>query len=324
MQGFDIQQLDEVRQSLTGRIISTPVLPLRGSKIAALLPEDSELFMKLELFQHTGSFKARGALLGVDWLEAEQAKSGVATFSGGNHALAVSWASQHCGVSAKVIMPKTADPLRIRGCQDLSADVVLADDIAAAAALLDEVAIKEGRKILHPFNDVNMAFGAATCGAEFIEDAPQLEIVVLPVGGGGLIAGMAAAIKQVSPDTKIIGVEPQGANSLHRSFASGRPEALTSVQTIADSLGAPSALRESFELARAHVDEVITIDDQIMAETMLQMRDRLNLFVEPACAASLGAALGPLRAELCGKKVGVLACGANISANRFHHYTAAF
>ena len=322
MNGFDIERLGEVQDALEGRVIRTPVLPLQGSKIAALLPEGSEVFMKLELFQHTGSFKARGALLGVDWLEGEQAKSGVATFSGGNHALAVAWASRQGGVPAKVIMPKAADPLRIQGCQELGADVVLAEDIAAAAVLLEEVARQEGRKILHPFNDLNMAFGAATCGAEFIEDATGLEIVVLPVGGGGLIAGMAAAIKQASPQTKIIGVEPKGANSLQQSFASGQPQALAEVKTIADSLGAPSALRESFELARAYVDVVIAIDDQVMADTMLQMRDRLNLFVEPACAASLGAALGPLQSELKGRRAGVLACGANISAERFHHYTA--
>ena len=323
MNKFDIERLDEVQRALDGRVIRTPVLSLQGSKIAALLPEGSEVFMKLELFQHTGSFKARGALLGVDWLKPEQVKSGVATFSGGNHALAVAWASRQCGVSAKVIMPKAADPFRIQGCQELGADVVLAENIAAAAALLEEVAEQEGRKILHPFNDMNMAYGAATCGAEFIQDAARLDIVVLPVGGGGLIAGMAAAIKQASPDTKIIGVEPQGANSLQQSFASGQPQALAVVQTIADSLGAPSALRESFELARAHVDEVIAIDDRVMAETMLQIRDRLNLFVEPACAASLGAAVGPLRSELAGRRVGVLACGSNISADRFQQYTAA-
>ena len=136
MNGFDIERLGEVQDALEGRVIRTPVLPLQGSKIAALLPEGSEVFMKLELFQHTGSFKARGALLGVDWLEGEQAKSGVATFSGGNHALAVAWASRQGGVPAKVIMPKAADPLRIQGCQELGADVVLAEDIAAAAVFL--------------------------------------------------------------------------------------------------------------------------------------------------------------------------------------------
>jgi threonine dehydratase len=154
-----------------------------------------------------------------------------------------------------------------------------------------------------------------------MEDVPELDIVILPVGGGGLIAGMAAAIKYSYPKTKIIGVEPKGANSLNRSFSSGKPEALAKVETFADSLGAPSALTASFELARANVDEIIEIEDQVMAEMMLEMRDRLNLFAEPACAASLGAALGPLHAEISGKKIGVLACGSNISANRFAEIT---
>ena len=321
MDKFDIEHLGAVRNALSGRVKRTPVLALNGSKIAPLIPQNTEIFMKLELFQHTGSFKARGALLGVDWLTPTERKKGIATFSGGNHALAVTWASYQCGVSAKVIMPKFADPMRIEGCREMGAEVILTDDIAAAATLLKEISETENRKILHPFNDLNMAFGAAACGAEFIEDLPELDIVILPVGGGGLIAGMAAAFKYYYPKTKIIGVEPKGANSLNRSFLSGKPEALAKVETIADSLGAPSALAASFELARANVDEIIEIEDRIMAEMMLEMRDRLNLFAEPACAASLGAALGPLHAEISGKKIGVLACGSNISANRFAEIT---
>ena len=321
MDKFNIEKLNSVREELAGRIKKTPILALNGSKIAPLIPQNTPMFIKLELFQHTGSFKARGALLGVDWLTPAQRKKGIATFSGGNHALAISWAAHQCGVSAKVIMPKFADPIRIEGCKENGAEVILAEDIASAATLLNEIAETEDRKILHPFNDVNMAFGAASCGAEFMEDLSEPDIVILPVGGGGLIAGMAAAIKHYHPETKVIGVEPKGANSLNRSFLSGKPEALDKVETIADSLGAPSALSASFELARANVDEIIEIEDQVMAEMMLEMRDRLNLFVEPACAASLGAAVGPLRSEIVGKKIGVLACGSNISANRFAHYT---
>ena len=321
MMGFDVNRISEMRAALHGRVIKTPVLKLEGCKLSQLLPADANLFMKLELFQHTGSFKARGALLGMDWLEGNARRSGVATFSGGNHALAISWAAAKAQLSAKVIMPKTADPLRIRGCQEMGAEIVLAENMTAAAEMLSELAEKEGRKILHPFNDINMAYGSATCGAEFAEEVPQLDVVILPVGGGGLIAGMAAALRFAHPATRIIGVEPKGANSLSKSFASGRPEKLTQIETIADSLSAPSALADSFELARQHVEKVIEIDDLVMAKTMVEMRDRLNLFVEPACAASLGAALGPLREELQGQKVGVLACGANISAERFAHYT---
>ena len=310
-----------MRAALAGRVIRTPVLALQGSKIAPLVPLDAELYMKLELFQHTGSFKARGALLGIDRLTDGQRKGGVVTFSGGNHALAISWASSQSGVSAKVIMPKSADPIRIRGCEEMGAEVILTDDISSAAAQLQQISKTENREILHPFNDVNMAYGSASCGAEFVEDMPEADMFIIPVGGGGLIAGLAAAIKYYNPKVKVIGVEPKGANSLHRSFLSGRPEALDYVNTIADSLSAPSALAESFQLARANVDEIIEIEDQVMSQTMLQMRDRLNLFVEPACAAALGAALGPLRSELSGKRVGVLACGSNISAARFADYT---
>jgi len=319
---FAPELINRYRSALNGQIIRTPTLPLVGSKIAPLLPEGAEAYLKCELFQHTGSFKARGAWLGMAWLNEEERSHGVATFSGGNHALAISWAAQQFGISAKVIMPRAADPLRIAGCRQMGAEVILTEDIAAAAALLQEIGTTENRTILHPFNDINMAYGAASCGAEFIEDTPVLDYVVLPVGGGGLIAGMAAAIKHKCPDTIIIGVEPCGANSLSRSFASQKPEALSEVKTIADSLGAPAALAESFSLARRYVDEVIEIDDMVMSEMMVEMRDRLNLFVEPACAASLGAASGPLRKKLAGKQIGVMACGANISAARFDRYTA--
>ena len=322
MTSLDPKKISESRDALADRVIHTPVLPLTGSKIAPYIPPAAELFIKLELFQHTGSFKARGALLGIDWLSEEERKRGVAGFSGGNFALALAWAARQQRAPAKVVMSKTADPMRIEGCRNLGAEVVLVDGIAAALPMLDSIESEEGRAILHPFDDLNMAYGAATCGAEMIEDMPPLDLVVLPVGGGGLIAGMAAAIKQMSPATTVIGVEPEGADSLTRSFASGQPEELEAVNTIADSLGAPRAMADSMALARAHVDEMITIPDSLMAETMLLMRGTLNLVAEPACTASLGAALGPLRARCEGKRVGVLACGSNIGQERYENYTA--
>jgi len=322
MTELDLRKIAESRAALAGRVIRTPVLPLKGSKIAPYIPAGAELFIKLELFQHTGSFKARGATLGIDWLEPSQKQRGVAGFSGGNFALALAWAARQQDVPAKVVMSKTADPLRIEGCRDLGAEVVLVDSIAAALPMLERIETEEGRKLLHPFNDLNMACGAASCGAELVEDMPPLDMVVLPVGGGGLIAGMAAAIKQMSPETIVIGVEPEGADSLTRSFASGKAETLASVDTIADSLGAPMAMPESLALARAHVDEMITIPDRLMADTMLLMRHTLNLVAEPACTASLGATLGPLRDRVSGKRVGVLACGSNVSQERFDRYTA--
>ena len=272
MENFNFELVDKARETIDGRVIRTPVLPLCSSKIAPYLPPDCEMFMKLELFQHTGSFKARGALLGVDWLDEVRRGRGVAGFSGGNFALALAWAARQSGVSAKVVMSKAADPLRIDGCRELGAEIVLVDGIAAALPELERIEAEEGRRILHPFNDLNMACGAATCGAEFVEDAPDLDVVILPVGGGGLICGMAASIKRHNPDVTIIGVEPVGADSLARSFKSGKPEALTQVDTIADSLGAPMAMADSLALARRYVDELVQIEDEVMTGTILLMR----------------------------------------------------
>lgn len=321
MDAFTTDRIAATRAELEGKVIRTPILPLRSSKIAPYIPAGADLFLKLELFQQTGSFKARGASLGVTWLTDAQRRRGVTTFSGGNHALAIAWAARDAGVSAKVVMTEAADPFRIEGCRALGAEIVLVPDMMAAVPVLDALAEEEGRQILHPFNDVNMAYGAASCGAEMVEDCPPLDLVVLPVGGGGLISGMAAAIKHLSPTTTVIGVEPEGADSLGRSFRSGRAEALDRVATIADSLGAPMAMPESMALARRNVDELITIPDQLMADTMLLMRHTLNLIAEPACTASLAAALGPLRDRVAGRHVGVLACGSNISADRYAAYT---
>ena len=135
MENFSFELVDKARETIDGRVIRTPVLPLCSSKIAPYLPPDCEMFMKLELFQHTGSFKARGALLGVDWLDEARRSRGVAGFSGGNCALALAWAARQSGVSAKVVMSKTADPLRIEGCRELGAEIVLVDGIALTTAL---------------------------------------------------------------------------------------------------------------------------------------------------------------------------------------------
>ena len=321
MTAFTTDSIAATRAELAGQVIRTPTLPLCSSKIAPYIPDGAKLFLKMELFQQTGSFKARGATLGVGWLTDDQRRRGVTTFSGGNHALAVAWAARKADVHAKVVMTEAADPFRVEGCRALGAEIVLVPDMMAAVPVLNVLAEEEGRQILHPFNDVNMAYGAASCGGEMVEDCPPLDLVVLPVGGGGLISGMAAAIKHLSPTKTVIGVEPEGADSLGRSFSSGRAEALDRVATIADSLGAPMAMPESLALARQNVDELITIPDQLMAETMLLMRHTLNLIAEPACTASLAAALGPLRDRVAGRHVGVLACGSNISVERYAAYT---
>lgn len=314
--------INNARQAIKDVLIETPVLPLQSSKIAPYLPPDADMYIKLELFQHTGSFKARGAFLGVSSLSEDAMANGVVTFSGGNHALALSWAARERGVPVKVVMMETADPMRIEGCRHMGAELVLAKDMITCSDLVKTICAEENRTYLHPFNDPTMVLGSATCGAEMASQMPPLDIVVLPIGGGGLIAGMATAIKLDRPQTIVIGVEPEGCDNMTRGLAAGKAIAMDQVNTIADSLGAPETLDFSLDIVRQQVDEVITVSDAELAAMMLRMRESLSLLVEPACAASLAGACGPLRDRLMGKRVGVLACGSTISPERWDQNTS--
>ncbi len=313
-------EIEAAAQALAGRIVATPVALLGSDRIRAYLPRDAQVAVKLELFQHAGSFKARAALLHIDGLDAAARRRGVTAVSAGNHALAVAWAASCQGVGAKVVMPRTADPVRIAGCEALGGEVVLVDDAHALFPAMDRIVAAEGRYAIHPFEGRITALGTATLGLELMRQVPDLEAVVVPVGGGGLIAGMGAAIKQAAPSCLVIGVEPEGADSMHRSFAAGEPQAIAEVSTIADSLGAPFALPYSFALARAHVDELVRIGDGEMMMAMALLYDALKIAVEPAAAAATAALMGPLRERLAGRRVGVVACGSNNGEHVFADY----
>lgn len=311
----DAPTLQEIETALTqvkGRVIETPVVALASDKLTDYLPSGARVTAKLELFQQAGSFKARGALINVDALTPEQKQAGVTAVSAGNHALATAWAAKRGGVDAKVVMMEYADPVRIEGCRAMGAEVVLVPDVHKAFEEVERIKTEEGRSFIHPFEGKLTALGTATCGLEFIRQVPDMEAVVIPVGGGGLIAGMSRAIKLVNPDCQVFGVEPFGADSMHRSFASGKAETLEKVSTIADSLGAPMALPYSFSLTRDHVDEIVRIEDEEMLKAGTLLFDALKLALEPAGAAATAAAMGPLRDRLAGKRVGVLVCGSNI------------
>jgi threonine dehydratase len=311
-----LQDIDTAAAKLQGVLIKTPVLPLSSARWDDVLPDCASVTVKLELFQQAGSFKARGAYLGVLQLDADERAAGVVAASGGNHALGVSWAAQAAGVDALICMPRAVDPSRIAGCEALGATVELYDTMADAFAAMNAHA-DAGRTLLHPFEGTYMTLGAATCGAEYHAQAPQIDTYVVPIGGGGLISGMSCAIKQLNPDATIIGVEPFGADSMYRSFAAGAPAILDRVDTIADSLGAPYALPYSYGIAAAHVDRIVRIEDAEMLRAMNHYQRNLRITAEPACAASLAAVLGPLRGHLKDRHVGIIACGSNISLTRY-------
>ncbi len=321
LNGPDLTEIAAAAEALQDAVIATPVLPLQAARWDALLPDCAGVTLKLELFQQTGSFKARGALLGMRGLTADQRAAGVVAASGGNHALAVSWAAREAGVSALITMPRATDPDRIAGCEALGATVALFDDMAAAFEAMNEAAM-QGRALMHPFEAWHMILGSATCGREYHLQAPQIDTFVIPIGGGGLISGMACAIKQLRPDARVIGVEPFGADSMARSFDAGEPVKLDQVATIADSLGAPLAMPTTFGVAQTYVDRIVRVSDDAMLDAMALYQSNLRITAEPACAASLAAILGPLKDDLAGRHVGIIACGSNIGLTRYQALNA--
>ena len=175
----------------------------------------------------------------------------------------------------------------------------------------------EGLTFIHPFDGPNVARGTGTLGAEIAEDVPDLDAVVVAVGGGGLASGMARAIKLLQPKCQIYGVEPVGAPSMRRSFDEGAPVKLERIDTIADSLAPPMALPYSYGLARAHMDDIVLVDDDAICAGLALLQAEARLAVEPAPAAAIAAAMGPLRERLAGKRVCLVICGANIDAETF-------
>ena len=307
-------QIAEAAEALRGMIVETPVLELPASRLGL---GAGEIVLKLELFQHTGSFKPRGALSVMLGLAGPELARGVTAVSAGNHAIATAFAAQRLGTTAKVVMMRGASPVRIAKCRRHGAEIVLAADVHAAFAEAQRIVAEEGRVMVHPFEGPRTALGTATLGAEWLRQAGRLDAVIVPVGGGGLLAGIATAIKRLQPDCLVFGVEPEGADSMHRSFAAGSPQKIERVATIADSLGAPFALPYSFALCRAHTDDLVRITDRQMVEAMILLHDELKLACEPAGAAATAALLGPLRQRLEGRRVGVIVCGSNIDLPRF-------
>jgi threonine dehydratase len=307
------------RALLGDRILKTPVMPLEGPAVEAALAPGTRAILKLELFQHTGSFKARGALVNTLSLDAAGRARGICAISAGNHAIAAAFAARAVGASAKIVMKEGANPFRISECRRYGGEIVFERDFHAAFRRVEDIRATEGRTLVHPFEGLRTAMGTGTLGLEFIEQAPELEAVIVPVGGGGLAAGLATAIRLVKPACEVFGVEPYGADSMYRSFKAGSPQAIDRIDTIADSLGAPYALPISFALCRASLTEIVRIEDEEMIAAMRFLAQHARLAVEPAGAAATAALLGPLRDRLAGRRVGLVVCGSNIAAEAYAH-----
>ena len=312
-----IAEIKNARHLLGDLVRTTPVISWEGILKDRLLGPETEVVVKLELMQYAGSFKPRGALLVMKNLSEEELARGVTAVSAGNHAMAVGYAARVMKTTAKVVMPATANPGRIQACRDMGVEVVLVDDVSKAFDQVREIQEREGRTFVHPFEGPLTTLGTATVGLELSEQAGELDAVIIPVGGGGLAAGISSAVGQMQTHCRIFGVEPMGADTMYRSFQSGKTESLKAVKTIADSLGAPFTMPQSLGLCRQFIERMVLITDEMIKNTMALMATELKLAVEPAGAASLSALLGPLRNELKGKRVGIICCGANTDLKSF-------
>ncbi len=316
-----IEAIRKNRARLGDLVITTPIRLLVEDALSAAVGASTRVWLKEELFQRTGSFKPRGALSVMLDLDAPALARGVTGVSAGNHAISLAYSSRRLGTTAKVVMPKNANPFRVQVCREMGAAIELVDNVHEAFARVKEIEANEGRTFVHPFEGPKTALGTASVGMEFIDqvraEGASLDAVIVAAGGGGLTGGVACAVKLLSPQTAVYVVEPEGADSLNRSFKAGSPQSIEAVRTIADSLGAPRCEPYSFALNRMFVDEVVLVnDDQIRAGMRLLFRSG-KLAVEPAGAAALAALMHPLRARLEGKSVGVVVCGANIDPETF-------
>ena len=308
--------LDAIRtrnNELRTNLLRTPCSMLSSQHISERL-NGSEVFLKLECFQHTGTFKARGALSVALQIPDANRFNGITAASAGNHAIAAGWAAKTLGLSAKVVMQSSANPYRIARTKAQGAEVVIKEPGAPTFAEAERLVREENRTFIHPFEGLHTSLGTAGVGLEMMEDIPHLDAVVVACGGGGLISGVSAAVKLSNPDCKVYGVEPKGADSMSQSFASGHPVTLEKTNTIADSLAPPMALPFGFALCKKYVDELVRVSDAEICAGMVVLQEEAKLAVEPAAGAAMAGALGPLRERLSGQQVGIIICGANIDS----------
>ena len=314
---ISLADIEETRRGLGDLVIETPVHRWRGEEIAAAVGADTEVHLKLELFQYTGTFKPRGAFNVMRHLPDEALRRGVTAISAGNHAIAVAYCAQQRGVRAKVVMVKTANPFRVAKARGYGAEVILAEDAKLGFEMVHRFEAEEGLTFIHPFEGIHTSLGTATVGLELARQVPDLDAAIVPIGGGGLASGFATALKLAQPNCAVYGVEPEGAPTLTRALATGAPVTLDGMSTIADSLAAPFTGETTFALCQAHLDEVVLIDDAALRRAQALAFREMKLALEPAGAAATAALAGPLKDRLRGKRVGVLVCGTNIDVATF-------
>ena len=271
-------------------------------------------FFKCENLQYGGAFKLRGALNAVLQL-ADRGAEVVATHSSGNHGIAVSLAARACGLRAHVIVPRDSSRAKIAAIECAGGEVAFCEPgIRAREAALADYLRREAACVVHPFDDRNVIAGQGTAALELLAEVPDLDVVCVPVGGGGLIGGTALAVKAVAPRCAVVGAEPEQADDAFRSFRTGVRQSVTAPTTIADGLRGSIGVR-NFEILRRHVDGVVAVSEQAIVEAMRIVLEDLKLLIEPSSAVAVAAVLGG-QLPAAASRVGVILSGGNVDLER--------
>jgi threonine dehydratase len=309
-----IPTLDEI-QSAARRIAPfvhrTPVMT--SESINRL--SGTKLFFKCENFQKVGAFKARGAMNAVLSLAAEDRQRGVATHSSGNHAQALALAARDNGIKAYIVMPENAPEVKKKAVLGYGAEVILCKPtLESREKTVAEVIEKTGAVLIHPYNDYRVITGQATAALELLEEIADLEVVMAPVGGGGLLSGTALCVHYLSPQTEVVAGEPAGANDAWLSMQAGHIQPAAHISSIADGLLATLG-DKTFPIIQKYVKDIITVTDAQIVEAMRLIWERMKIIVEPSCAVPL-AALMKEKERFGGKKVGIILTGGNVDLSR--------
>ena len=310
---LSLSDIRDARERVDGVARHTPLE--RSRTFSAM--SDAAVHLKLENFQRTGAFKIRGAMNRIATLSAAEREAGVVTASAGNHAQGVALAADKAGVDATVVMPKFAPVSKVKATRGYGASVRLEGvDYDEAQAYAHQLEQDEGRTYVHAFDDPVVMAGQGTLGLEIVEDCPDLDTVVVPVGGGGLIAGVAVAIKTQLPDVRVVGVQAEGAASAAQSLSTGEVCEIDSVDTIADGIATRAVGEQTLRVMAEYVDEVVTVDDREIALALTLLLERSKTLVEGAGAVALAAILSDAFEYEADETIVAALCGGNIDLNR--------